>query len=192
MGNTMSGNAWNVGMFSLSGISKITPGIDLGEMICEKLKESDKEIQKLSGAEVAIIINDSGGCPAREGSVGEAIGISGIRHLEEPKGQDLYGNSISPKINGILNKAIDNYICKGNGDYYGKAFKIQQKTRPGSLPGLVAIYRFQIATIRLKSPNRTKANCRYIINAQSGRLQGSKTRKTLQESMTRYMKASRS
>ncbi len=49
-------------------------------------------IQTLSGKEIAVIICDSFGKPDRFGTIGVAIGIAGIRHLEEKSGQDLFGN----------------------------------------------------------------------------------------------------
>jgi coenzyme F420-0:L-glutamate ligase/coenzyme F420-1:gamma-L-glutamate ligase len=45
--------------------------------------------------DLAVIISDSLGKPDRDGAIGTAIGIAGIRHLEERRGQDLFGNPAS-------------------------------------------------------------------------------------------------
>lgn len=47
-------------------------------------------LQELTGAEVAVIVSDSFGRPDRDGSIGVAIGIAGIRHLEEWDQRDLF------------------------------------------------------------------------------------------------------
>lgn len=60
------------------------------------------QIRRHAGADVAVIISDSFGSPARDGAIGAAIGIAGIRHLEEPEGeQDLFGNPSQPAINRV-------------------------------------------------------------------------------------------
>lgn len=48
--------------------------------------------------DVAIIINDSGGRPDREGSVGLAIGLAGISALEIRAQIDLFGNPSNSQI----------------------------------------------------------------------------------------------
>ena len=59
-------------------------------------------IRDLTGATVAVIISDSFGSAAREGAYGAAIGIAGIRHLEEPEGDaDLFGNPSNPVMNRV-------------------------------------------------------------------------------------------
>ena len=59
-------------------------------------------IRDLTGATVAVIISDSFGSAAREGAYGAAIGIAGIRHLEEPEGDaDLFGNPSKPVMNRV-------------------------------------------------------------------------------------------
>jgi coenzyme F420-0:L-glutamate ligase / coenzyme F420-1:gamma-L-glutamate ligase len=59
-------------------------------------------IKQLSGATVAVIISDSFGSEHRDGAFGAAIGIAGIRHLEEPEGEhDLFGNSSRPVMNRV-------------------------------------------------------------------------------------------
>ena len=49
-------------------------------------------IETLSKRTVSVIICDSFGKPDRYGAIGLSIGIAGIHHIEEKKGQDLFGN----------------------------------------------------------------------------------------------------
>jgi coenzyme F420-0:L-glutamate ligase/coenzyme F420-1:gamma-L-glutamate ligase len=59
-------------------------------------------LRELTGAVVAVIISDSFGSANREGAYGAAIGIAGIRHLEEPAGEaDLFGNLSKPVMNRV-------------------------------------------------------------------------------------------
>lgn len=59
-------------------------------------------LRDLTGATVAVIVSDSFGSPVREGAIGAAIGIAGIRHAEEPQGDaDLFGNASSPVMNRV-------------------------------------------------------------------------------------------
>jgi coenzyme F420-0:L-glutamate ligase/coenzyme F420-1:gamma-L-glutamate ligase len=59
-------------------------------------------IRELTGATVAVIVSDSFGSANREGAHGAAIGIAGIRHLEEPDGDaDLFGNPSKPVMNRV-------------------------------------------------------------------------------------------
>jgi coenzyme F420-0:L-glutamate ligase/coenzyme F420-1:gamma-L-glutamate ligase len=61
-----------------------------------------EHIRDITGATVAVIISDSFGSAAREGAYGAAIGIAGIRHLEEPEGDaDLFGNPSKPVMNRV-------------------------------------------------------------------------------------------
>jgi coenzyme F420-0:L-glutamate ligase/coenzyme F420-1:gamma-L-glutamate ligase len=50
------------------------------------------KISELTGKKVAVIFNDSLGKEDRDGSIGTAIGIAGISHLEIHKKKDLFGN----------------------------------------------------------------------------------------------------
>lgn len=50
------------------------------------------------GVKVAVIINDSLGRNDRDGSVGMAIGLAGIRHLEFREQNDLFGNESKSRI----------------------------------------------------------------------------------------------
>jgi coenzyme F420-0:L-glutamate ligase / coenzyme F420-1:gamma-L-glutamate ligase len=59
-------------------------------------------LRELTGATVAVIVSDSFGSPVREGAIGAAIGIAGIRHAEEPQGDaDLFGNASKPMMNRV-------------------------------------------------------------------------------------------
>ena len=59
-------------------------------------------LRDLTGATVAVIVSDSFGSPVREGAIGAAIGIAGIRHAEQPEGDaDLFGNPSTPMMNRI-------------------------------------------------------------------------------------------
>ena len=59
-------------------------------------------LRELTGASVAVIVSDSFGSPVREGAIGAAIGIAGIRHAEEPEGDaDLFGNASRPMMNRV-------------------------------------------------------------------------------------------
>lgn len=55
-------------------------------------------IKKQTGKTVAVIINDSLGRDERDGSIGMAIGIAGISHLEFRKQKDLFGNPANSRI----------------------------------------------------------------------------------------------
>lgn len=59
-------------------------------------------IKDCTGATVAVIISDSFGSATRAGAYGAAIGIAGIRHVEEPEGDaDLFGNPSQPMMNRV-------------------------------------------------------------------------------------------
>lgn len=56
------------------------------------------DLRKATGVDVAVVVNDSLGRADREGSVGMAIGFSGIRFAEQSETKDLYGNPTSPTV----------------------------------------------------------------------------------------------
>jgi len=60
-----------------------------------RIKSSIKCIME---KETAVIINDSCGRDDRDGSVGMAIGIAGISHLEYRSQKDLFGNQSNSRI----------------------------------------------------------------------------------------------
>jgi coenzyme F420-0:L-glutamate ligase/coenzyme F420-1:gamma-L-glutamate ligase len=62
---------------------------------CSILREG---IKKQTGKTVAVIMNDSLGRDERDGSIGMAIGIAGISHLELRKQKDLFGNRANSRI----------------------------------------------------------------------------------------------
>ena len=51
----------------------------------------------------------------REGAVGKAIGLAGIRHLEEPDETDLFGKNSRPVINRVDEIAAAGSILMGQG-----------------------------------------------------------------------------
>ena len=60
-----------------------------------------KRLKNLAGKDVAIIISDSFGRPFRRGSIGVAVGISGISALLDMRGErDLYGKTLQSTIVG--------------------------------------------------------------------------------------------
>jgi coenzyme F420-0:L-glutamate ligase/coenzyme F420-1:gamma-L-glutamate ligase len=59
-------------------------------------------LRALTGMTLAVIVTDSFGSDLRDGAYGAAIGIAGIRHLEEPEDEaDLYGNPSKPMMNRV-------------------------------------------------------------------------------------------
>lgn len=66
---------------------------------------------------VAVIVSDSFGSDLRDGAYGAAIGIAGIRHLEEPEdSQDLFGNPSRPLMNRVDELASAASILMGQTD----------------------------------------------------------------------------
>lgn len=78
-----------------------------------KIRESMKII---TGENIAVIINDSCGRDDRDGSVGMAIGIAGISHLEFRSQKDLFGNESSSRIALIDELAAAASILMGQAD----------------------------------------------------------------------------
>lgn len=58
-------------------------------------------IGALTGRRVAVIVSDSLGSPSREDAFGAAIGLAGIRNLEEPSEWNLFGNPSAPLIDRV-------------------------------------------------------------------------------------------
>ncbi|TXT53526.1 MAG: Coenzyme F420:L-glutamate ligase [Promethearchaeota archaeon] len=77
-----------------------------------------EELEKQSKKEIAVIITDSFGRPFRIGSVGVAIGISGISALLDRRGgYDLYGKELQTTIVGhVDNLASAAQLMMGEGD----------------------------------------------------------------------------
>jgi len=74
-------------------------------------------IAEATGQALAVIVSDSFGSDLRDGAYGAAIGIAGIRHLEEPEGEhDLYGNPSRPLMNRVDEIASAASILMGQTD----------------------------------------------------------------------------
>lgn len=83
--------------------SNVAPGRD--EVVVLLPKDPDRSarlirenIRQRCGKNVAVVINDSFGRTGRDGSVGIAIGLGGISHLEFRKQHDLFGNESNSRI----------------------------------------------------------------------------------------------
>ena len=75
-----------------------------------------RRIRELTGREVAVIINDSFGRLDRYGSVGTAIGFSGISHIEKRNQTDLFGGYITPMIALVDELSAAASMLMGQGD----------------------------------------------------------------------------
>jgi coenzyme F420-0:L-glutamate ligase/coenzyme F420-1:gamma-L-glutamate ligase len=73
-------------------------------------------IRGFTGRRVAVIVSDSLGSPSREGAIGAAIGLAGIRHLEEPSEHNLFGNPSAPLIDRVDEIASAASILMGQSD----------------------------------------------------------------------------
>ena len=90
---------------SSSGIDRSNIAPHAEEIVVLLPKDSDASatkirlgIQHLTGKTVGVIINDSCGRDYRDGSVGMAIGVSGINALSINKKVDLFGNPSTSRI----------------------------------------------------------------------------------------------
>jgi coenzyme F420-0:L-glutamate ligase/coenzyme F420-1:gamma-L-glutamate ligase len=62
-------------------------------------------VHELSARRVAVIINDSHGRPWREGSVGVALGVAGMRPLKDERGRrDLFGYQLQTSVIGLADE----------------------------------------------------------------------------------------
>ncbi len=62
-------------------------------------------ILELTGRTVAVVVNDSHGRAWREGSVGVAIGVAGMRPLKDERGRrDLYGYELQTSVIGFADE----------------------------------------------------------------------------------------
>jgi coenzyme F420-0:L-glutamate ligase/coenzyme F420-1:gamma-L-glutamate ligase len=74
-------------------------------------------LRERASVRVAVIISDSFGSDLRDGAYGAAIGIAGIRHLEEPDDEhDLYDNPSRPLMNRVDEIASAASILMGQTD----------------------------------------------------------------------------
>jgi len=85
-------------------------------------------LRSLLGVTVAVIVSDSFGSDNRDGAVGAAIGIAGIRHLEESDGVDLFANPSRPAINRVDELAATASIIMGQTDAARPAVVIRGAT----------------------------------------------------------------
>lgn len=75
-----------------------------------------ENIKELTTKTVSVIINDSGGRSDRAGSVGIAIGISGVSAIEHRSQQDLFGNMANSQIALVDELAAAASILMGQAD----------------------------------------------------------------------------
>ena len=73
-------------------------------------------IKKMIGVDIAVIINDTMGKPYRRGAISEAIGIAGIKALEEKESQDLFGNPSKSQVALVDEIAAASAILMGESD----------------------------------------------------------------------------
>lgn len=68
-------------------------------------REIRKRLVDISGAQIAVIINDTHGRPFRNGAVGVAIGVAGLAPLTDLRGQpDLFGYQLQTSILGTADE----------------------------------------------------------------------------------------
>src|SRR5947209_4037458 len=89
-----------------AGVDRSNIGPDAGELALLLPRDPDAsarairdKLRALTGCDVAVIISDSFGKPDRDGAIGVAIGLAGIRHLEEHERYDLFGRLRDTSIN---------------------------------------------------------------------------------------------
>ena len=71
----------------------------------ESARKIKKEIEKLTGKKVAVVIVDTFSRPFRRGQVEFAIGVAGIKPFKDYRGQrDLYGNLLKVKNVAIVDE----------------------------------------------------------------------------------------
>ncbi|NIR87632.1 coenzyme F420-0:L-glutamate ligase [Candidatus Bathyarchaeota archaeon] len=64
-----------------------------------------REIKRLTGREVAVIISDTHGRPLRKGEINIAIGVAGIRPIRDRRGEkDLFGHVLKVKQTAIADE----------------------------------------------------------------------------------------
>jgi len=64
-----------------------------------------KEIKRLTGCDVAVIISDTLGRPIRRGEINVAIGVAGIKPIRDRRGEkDLFGYMIRIKQTAIADE----------------------------------------------------------------------------------------
>ncbi|MGB9959045.1 MAG: coenzyme F420-0:L-glutamate ligase [Candidatus Bathyarchaeales archaeon] len=64
-----------------------------------------KEIRRLTGCDVAVIISDTHGRPLREGEINVAIGVSGLKPIRDRRGErDLFGYTLRVKQTAVADE----------------------------------------------------------------------------------------
>ncbi|MFA5184264.1 MAG: coenzyme F420-0:L-glutamate ligase [Patescibacteria group bacterium] len=110
-------------IMSSSGVDRSNVASHADEIVVLLPKNPDQSakniregIYKETNKDVAVIINDSGGRPDREGSVGIAIGLAGIAALEVRSQNDLFGNPAKSQIALIDELAAAASVLMGQAD----------------------------------------------------------------------------
>ncbi|MBS7251388.1 MAG: coenzyme F420-0:L-glutamate ligase [Candidatus Freyarchaeota archaeon] len=68
-------------------------------------RELRKELEKLTGVKLAVIISDTHGRPFREGAINVAIGVSGMKPVWDRRGDvDLFGYTLKSTLVGIADE----------------------------------------------------------------------------------------
>ncbi len=120
-------------------LSNVAPGKETAVLLPKNPDLSAAKIRnyiyKKTGKKVAVIINDSFGRNDREGSIGTAIGIAGIRAIETKKQKDIFGNESVSNIALVDELSAAASILMGQGDekipavvIRGVSFKTVEKT----------------------------------------------------------------
>lgn len=93
-----------------SGVDKSNvPGERIVALLPENPDDSAekirREIKKLTGCDVAVIISDTHGRPLREGEINVAIGVAGIKPIRDRRGEkDLFGYVLRIKQTAIADE----------------------------------------------------------------------------------------
>jgi coenzyme F420-0:L-glutamate ligase/coenzyme F420-1:gamma-L-glutamate ligase len=93
-----------------SGVDKSNvPGENIVALLPENPDDSAekirREIKRLTGCEVAVIISDTHGRPLREGEINVAIGVAGIKPIRDRRGEkDLFGYTLRVKQTAIADE----------------------------------------------------------------------------------------
>jgi coenzyme F420-0:L-glutamate ligase/coenzyme F420-1:gamma-L-glutamate ligase len=104
-----------------------------------------KEIKRLTGCDVAVIISDTHGRPIRKGEINVAIGVAGIKPIRDRRGEkDLFGYMIRIKrtaiadelssaaelVVGQTNEAVPAAIIRGYDYQKSESAKATELIRP--------------------------------------------------------------
>jgi len=128
---------------SSSGVDKSNVALRSEGIVVLLPKDPDRSakriraaIRNITGKKIAVIINDSFGRDERDGSVGMAIGIAGISHLELRQQRDLFGNDSNSRIALIDELSAAASILMGQADeaipvviVRGVSYTVDEKAR---------------------------------------------------------------